>query len=60
MTLRKWGPRVRQDRIVNSGGEYFVSWFVGQIAENAVSAYRFKVAKLSSLKLFPAYVWWTF
>ncbi|KAH7872482.1 uncharacterized protein C8R40DRAFT_1052435 [Lentinula edodes] len=36
MTVRKWGPKVRQGKLVNSGGEYFVSWFVGQIAENAV------------------------
>ncbi|KAJ3733171.1 hypothetical protein DFJ43DRAFT_1069699 [Lentinula guzmanii] len=36
MTARKWGPKVRQDKVIDTGGEYFVSWFIGQIPENPV------------------------
>ncbi|KAJ4480886.1 hypothetical protein J3R30DRAFT_3287959 [Lentinula aciculospora] len=35
MTTRKWGPIVRQGKLVDKGGEYFISWFIGQIPENA-------------------------
>ncbi|KAJ3824573.1 hypothetical protein EV361DRAFT_912082 [Lentinula raphanica] len=36
MTARKWGPRNRRGRLVDTGGEYFVSWFIGQIPDNPV------------------------
>ncbi|KAE9391161.1 hypothetical protein BT96DRAFT_318236 [Gymnopus androsaceus JB14] len=36
MTVMTWEPRVRNGKVVDSGGEYFISWFMGQIEENAI------------------------
>ncbi|THV03511.1 hypothetical protein K435DRAFT_774904 [Dendrothele bispora CBS 962.96] len=35
-TLCSWSPRFRNGQCVDNGGEYFVSWFIGQIPENPV------------------------
>jgi len=36
MTVDTWGPKVRRGQVIDVGGEYFISWFVGQIPANAV------------------------
>ncbi|KAF5381497.1 hypothetical protein D9757_008173 [Collybiopsis confluens] len=36
MSLNMWGPKIRRGKRVDRGGEYFISWFVGQIPENPV------------------------
>jgi len=37
MSLTSWQPKRRQAGLVDNGGEYLTSWYVGQIAEDAVA-----------------------
>jgi 8-oxo-dGTP pyrophosphatase MutT (NUDIX family) len=41
MTVDAWKPKTRKDGTSTRGGEYFITWFVGQIEENAVRRYCF-------------------
>lgn len=34
--LMTWGPRYRGDKMVDPGGEYLTTWYIGQIAADAV------------------------
>ena len=36
MTLTSWQPKRRGGVLVDNGGEYLTSWYVGRIAEDAV------------------------
>ena len=36
MSLTSWQPKRRQAELVDNGGEYLTSWYVGRIAEDAV------------------------
>ena len=36
MCLTSWQPKRRRPGIVDNGGEYLTSWYVGRIAEDAV------------------------
>jgi len=36
VSLSSWQPKRRRYGLVDNGGEYLTTWYVGQIAENAV------------------------
>ncbi|KAF5366736.1 hypothetical protein D9758_006561 [Tetrapyrgos nigripes] len=36
LTTQRWDPRYRDGKCIDKGGQYFVSWFVGQIPENPI------------------------
>ncbi|KAG7440727.1 uncharacterized protein BT62DRAFT_569285 [Guyanagaster necrorhizus] len=39
ITVDSWAPKSRNGRVIDSGGEYFVFWYLGYIGADAVSSY---------------------
>lgn len=44
MSLTSWQPKRRRAGVVDNGGEYLTSWYVGRISEDAVRKIDFPVA----------------
>ena len=52
ITTMYWPPRRRRSRrdgtvYTDTGGEYLITWYLGEIPENAVSLFTFRANKLS-------------